>query len=103
MKKFYLLVNLFLTWDIKILNEGLYNRVKAEGSLGLGESYMDGWWDAKRVDELISHLLAAGLLDKVRITPKLDRSFAKSIILNRQTAARAKRNASHQTKRSVII
>ena len=39
-------------WDIKVHNPNFYRRVLAEGSLGLGESYMDGWWDCKRLDEL---------------------------------------------------
>ena len=43
-------------WDIKILNQKVYNRIKAEGSLGLGESYMEGWWDCERIDEFIYKL-----------------------------------------------
>ena len=38
-------------WDIKILNQNTYNRIKAEGSLGLGEAYMDGWWDCASLDD----------------------------------------------------
>ena len=33
--------------DIQVNNPGLYKRVLRKGSLGLGESYMDGWWDVK--------------------------------------------------------
>ena len=29
--------------DIQVYNEELYQRILQEGSLGLGESYMDGW------------------------------------------------------------
>ncbi len=32
-------------WDITVHNDQLYARVFGQGSLGLGESYMDGWWD----------------------------------------------------------
>ncbi|MBI4280880.1 cyclopropane-fatty-acyl-phospholipid synthase, partial [Candidatus Uhrbacteria bacterium] len=32
-------------WDIVVHNEKLYGRVLSRGSLGFGESYMDGWWD----------------------------------------------------------
>jgi len=32
-------------WDIQVHNEDLYARLMAKGSLGLGESYMDGRWD----------------------------------------------------------
>lgn len=38
-------------WDIKVHNENLYQRVLTQGSLGLGESYMDGWWDCQKLDE----------------------------------------------------
>ncbi len=40
-------------WDIQVHNPQFYDRVLSSGSLGLGESYMDGWWDAERVDEVI--------------------------------------------------
>ena len=32
-------------WDIMVHNDQLYARVLGQGSIGLGESYMDGWWD----------------------------------------------------------
>jgi cyclopropane-fatty-acyl-phospholipid synthase len=48
-------------WDIRVLNEGFYQRVAARGSLGLGEAYMDGWWECDRVDEFIERVLRAGL------------------------------------------
>lgn len=44
-------------WDIQIHDERLYQRVIAEGTLGAGESYMDGWWDADQLDELFSRAL----------------------------------------------
>lgn len=48
-------------WDIHVHNKGVYPRVLAEGSLGLGESYMDGWWDCHRLDEFFNRILRAGL------------------------------------------
>jgi len=53
-------------WDIQIHDERFYQRVLAEGSLGAGEAYMDGWWDVERLDELFFRLLGAGLDRKVR-------------------------------------
>lgn len=38
-------------WDIKVHNEALYKRILSQGTLGLGESYMDGWWDCDALDE----------------------------------------------------
>lgn len=51
-------------WDIQIHNEGFYARVLSGGALGLGESYMDGWWDCKAVDQFMTRLLG-GRLDKI--------------------------------------
>lgn len=43
--------------DIQVHNDRLYARVLAGGSLTLGESYMDGWWDCSRLDELFYRIL----------------------------------------------
>ncbi len=52
-------------WDIQIHDERFYKRILAEGSLGLGESYMDKWWDAKILDQFFCKILAAKLEDRV--------------------------------------
>lgn len=48
-------------WDIQVKNNKFYKRVLQQGSLGLGESYMDGWWECERPDEFIRRLLEADL------------------------------------------
>lgn len=48
-------------WDIQVHDERMFTRVLREGSLGLGESYMDGWWDCERIDEMVTRLLRSGL------------------------------------------
>jgi cyclopropane-fatty-acyl-phospholipid synthase len=53
-------------WDIKIHDTRLYRRVATSGNLGLGEAYMDGWWNCDRIDELINRVLAGDLAKKVR-------------------------------------
>ncbi len=53
-------------WDIQVHNGNLYQRVLADGSLGLGEAYMDGWWDSAALDGFFSKVLSAGLDMKVR-------------------------------------
>ncbi len=52
-------------WDICVHNEKLYARVMAHGSIGFGESYMDGWWDAPALDEVMSRVLGARLDERV--------------------------------------
>ena len=46
---------------IQVLNENFYKRVFFHGSLGLGESYMEGWWESDKIDELIFHILRANM------------------------------------------
>jgi cyclopropane-fatty-acyl-phospholipid synthase len=46
-------------WDIHIHNDDFYIRILRDGEMGLGESYMDGWWDSPRVDMLIERLFEA--------------------------------------------
>ena len=48
-------------WDLQVNDPHFYARVMAQGSLGLGESYMDGWWEAESLDGFLCHLLEARL------------------------------------------
>lgn len=48
-------------WDIQVNDERFYDRVLTNGSLGLGESYVEGWWDCQQVDEAIHMIMEAGL------------------------------------------
>ncbi|MDP3916240.1 MAG: cyclopropane fatty acyl phospholipid synthase [Bacteroidota bacterium] len=52
--------------DIQVNNPAFYNRVLRDGVLGLGESYMDGWWEVKNLDELIFRLITASLHEKIK-------------------------------------
>lgn len=51
--------------DMRIHHPDTLDRVLARGSLGLGESYMDGWWDCEQLDELISRVLQVRLDEQV--------------------------------------
>lgn len=53
-------------WDIRIHNDKFYRRAITESELGIGESYMDSWWDAEKVDEFIYKILVAQLDKKLR-------------------------------------
>ncbi len=52
-------------WDIQVHDEALYRRILSGGSLGFGESYMDGQWDSPRLDELFTRLMGADIDAKV--------------------------------------
>ena len=55
-------------WDIQVHHEGLYRRAIAQGSLGLGEAYMDGWWDCEGLDEAFCRVLRAEMEGRFRFT-----------------------------------
>ena len=48
-------------WDIKVYDPRFYRRVLFNGSLGLGESYMEGWWDCEDIDNLFFRLMRANV------------------------------------------
>jgi cyclopropane-fatty-acyl-phospholipid synthase len=52
--------------DLRVHDERLYSRVFAHGSLGLGESYMDGWWDAGDVPGMFTRMLRAQLDEEMK-------------------------------------
>ncbi|MGH8598602.1 MAG: cyclopropane-fatty-acyl-phospholipid synthase, partial [Gammaproteobacteria bacterium] len=57
-------------WDMQVLNPTLFRRCVTHGTLGLGEAYVEGWWDALRLDEFFEHLVAAGLDESVINLPR---------------------------------
>src|SRR5687768_5368077 len=52
-------------WDVQVHEPRFFARVLAQGSLGLGESYMDGWWDAPSLDGFLYQLLHAHVDERV--------------------------------------
>ncbi|CAI1638590.1 cyclopropane fatty acyl phospholipid synthase [Serratia fonticola] len=56
-----IIINGHRPFDIQVYNQNFFKRVLKEGSLGLGESYMDGWWDCEQLDEFINRIMKADL------------------------------------------
>ena len=83
------------SWDIKLYDQRWYQRVWRDGNLGLGESYMDGWWDCEQLDEMICRLLRSGVEDKVRKNMRSLLRFAPAVLRNLQSRARARMIARH--------
>jgi len=76
-------------WDPQIKNEAFYKRVLTKGSLGFGESYMDGWWECEKLDELIKKLLQDDIRKSLRSNWSVVALALASILLNRQSGKRA--------------
>lgn len=77
-------------WDIQIHNPNFYERVLSGGSLALGESYMDGWWDCEALDQFFERILEDWLYKKVKINAKLFLwVMLKAKIINAQNRSKA--------------
>jgi len=76
-------------WDIQIYNEDLFDRVVRDGELGVGESYMDGWWDAGELDQFFDRVFRADLQQYFRDNWKAALHLLKARLLNLQKNDRA--------------
>ncbi len=77
-------------WDIQIHNPDFYERVLSGGSLALGESYMDGWWDCEALDQFFERILESRLDKKIRANAKLLLwVMLKAKIINAQNRSKA--------------
>ena len=76
-------------WDLQVHDDRLYERVLRDSSLGLGEAYMDGWWDAESIDAFICRVLKAHLDEKVSNNARLVFQVLRAKLFNRQSSARA--------------
>ncbi|MBA2816960.1 cyclopropane fatty acyl phospholipid synthase [Candidatus Pantoea persica] len=63
LEKADIVINGSRPWDIQIKHPDFFKRVIQEGSLGLGEAYMDGWWECERLD-MFFHRVLKHQLDK---------------------------------------
>lgn len=80
--------------DIIVHDKRFFNRVIRYRELGLGESYMDGWWDCKNIDQFIEKLLTFNITDHVKVSPALVLSVLPSL-LKTQSIKNARKNAEH--------
>jgi cyclopropane-fatty-acyl-phospholipid synthase len=80
-------------WDIQIHDERFFTRIISERSLGLGESYMDGWWDCDALDEFFFRILRDDAVSMIPWDLKTILAFAGSMIMNQQSPAGARKVA----------
>ena len=52
-------------WDMQIHDDRFYERVLRDGTLAVGESYVEGWWDSHALDQTVDHLMRARLGEAV--------------------------------------
>ena len=76
-------------WDLQVHDPHFYARVLGQGSLGLGESYMDRWWDSASVEGMLVRVLDAGLDQRVHGAGELWDAL-RARLFNLQTRQRSR-------------
>lgn len=77
--------------DIIVKNNRFYKRVLTSGSLGLGESYMDGDWETNSLEKLFYKITKNNLQEKAKNSKGIFFQFLKSLILNPQSKTRSRK------------
>ena len=72
-------------WDPQIHNKEFFPRVFSGGSLALGESYMDGWWDCKDLGNFYVRIARRNIEEKLGVNFRLMWSLFVASIFNLQT------------------
>ena len=75
--------------DITVHNPQFYPRLLQQASMGLGESYMDGWWETPALEQFIDKVLRADLKNKIKGDWRLWLLPAQALVFNLQNRKRA--------------
>jgi len=76
-------------WDIRVNRDRLYRRA-LRGSLGIGESYIDGDWDCDALDEMFRRVLSASPQRKPLLRAAGALKALKARLTNLQTRRRSR-------------
>jgi len=75
-------------WDVRVHDDRLFQRVLTSGTLGLGEAYMDGWWDCEAIDQMVDRAHRSQIAERLASPTTLLR-VAEAKLLNLQRGRRA--------------
>ena len=75
-------------WDVRVHDDRLYQRVLAQGTVGLGEAYMDRWWDCGAIDEMVTRAYTTGMAQQIGSPLDILR-VARAKLVNLQSGRRS--------------
>ena len=76
-------------WDVQIHDERVWTRILREGTLGAGEAYVEGWWDAPALDQFIDRVQRARVGETLRESWVLLPHVLRARVLNLQSITRS--------------
>ena len=75
--------------DVQVHDDRFYARAVRDGTLGFGESYVEGWWDCEAVDQMFTRMALANLRDHIKQSWKRLATVIKARVFNLQNITRA--------------
>jgi cyclopropane-fatty-acyl-phospholipid synthase len=82
-------------WDLQVRDARVFERILAQGSLGMGESYMEGWWDCPHVDQLIDRVTRFDLESSLSPSLRDGLTALRARLFNPQSFSRAHEGVRH--------
>jgi cyclopropane-fatty-acyl-phospholipid synthase len=76
-------------YDVQVHNPDLFRRVRRQGTLGLGNAYVDRWWDCERLDQFFCRLLESGVEQRAGLFLPQVLGAARARLGNLQSIGRA--------------
>ena len=81
--------------SLRVKDQRMWDRVVAQRQLGLGEAYIDGWFECDALDEMLTRLISVDAAKAIPLRPKIAMHAIRSTLVNNQTRKRAIQNARH--------
>jgi cyclopropane-fatty-acyl-phospholipid synthase len=84
-----IIINGTRPFDIQVKDDRFFRSVLLHGQLGIGESYMDGWWECDAIDEMVAKFIRAGLVTDIskKISHLIHFLWVKASPIGRKSAA----------------
>jgi cyclopropane-fatty-acyl-phospholipid synthase len=80
-------------WDIQVVDQRFFRAVLTQGSLGLGEAYMNGWWTCNDLEELSYRLMRSRLYKASLLLPRPVAASLLHATVNQQSKEKSLRVA----------
>jgi len=79
--------------DMLVKNKAFYGRLVRDASIGLGESYMEEWWECEQLDLCIEKLLRADIKRRIQGSMRMKLLTLQALVTNMQSRERARQVA----------
>lgn len=79
-------------WDVRVCDQRLGARLRREGLVGLGDAYVDGWWDCEALDQFFDRALGAELPAHLSAHPRVVADWLSQKLRNLQDRRHARSN-----------